>query len=448
MQHVSHCMMWKFYHFKSSLSLIVHFLSGNSLLSRAEGVELHDASTWTWVEMSDAAVGMDKIAECPQHVAVQTRSISTCKTACQTNIITYSTCAVQADDADMLYSAYVLSHTEDKFSKCGLRKERTTCSIGKEHGKIKCIRNTLTNDTVVTNNSLKSHVPWSKGLEELHFPKFTPAQKSVDSQLKKISTQVRCDYKPEMDLKTEVKKLGSFASWLCSDKSDTTSATENSACVLDNFSTPAAAVRSCMSTHPTQRSTLTCDKHFTGQSMPSASKSLIQQITPTNYSLLNKCKGKTCNQSANQVENKGLDCSFSETRVSKRAKTSFVSKASGDLVTSNDSEATSSATWHFVSDSSPKKYVTKTCRASTSIILPSVEQQSPNKEYEFPTVNEKFKVVNTQRAVQAVRKSDTSRHAGQQRKLSKLEKFRRNLMKSRRPSKIAIEVLKPVKHRK
>jgi len=886
--------------FTLSLPLILHFLSCNSLLASTAPVELHDASTWTWVEMSDAAVGMDKVADCPHHVAVQTSGISTCKTACQTNIITYNTCAVQTDDADMLHTARTVSQTEDKFSNCGLPNERTNCSIGKEHDKVKCIRNTLTNDTTVTNNSLKSNGSLSKGLEELNFPELTPAQKSVESKLKKISILVRCDYKPEMGLKTEVKKWESLASWLCSDKSDNTSAEEDSF-VHEDFSTPAAAVRSCMSTSPTHRNTLTGDKHFKRQSTPSAGKSLIRQLTPTddkcytqqstpttakcltqqstqttdriltpqnmpthqntlttsgvfavddaphllgypkeihphaclmpvvpyfehhsmhldpllfrqhmlscqllvqsmaehwsnccyknagndicakfnhpcvsqglqNYccscspcvstnqsncrppkkeakvqisnirtaskksakrvwkrildtedssddmeagddsrmphrklclknhignstfttdigseventaasrrviyadkqkypvvtgsgrkmsdkqlrerrrvhingrdsafsvngerervirlrninsslrgskqtrafsdneqdsstfsklkkmekkykesdkknvikymlkkamgrqfplsklkfsskhqmarqlsdhveesatsgmnvgsevcisphiavghiqdcevgsrnvdslaliqstiqrktadiaaakeglyqhlphaecgttpdmctgkepdsgrtvidlqtvqaqnvsdSSLNKCKRKACNLSANQVESRVLDRSFSEMRKSKRAKTSFISKGSGDLVTSNVCEATSSVTWHSLSDSSPKKYATRTCRASTSIIVPSVEHQGPNQEYKFPTANEKFEVLNTPGAGQAVGKPDVSRHAGQQIKLSKLEKLRRNLMKAKMPSKIATEVVKTVKHRK
>jgi len=880
----------------TSLPLILHFLSGNSLLASTEQVELHDASTWTWVEMSDAAVGLDKIADCPHHVAVQTSGITTCKTACQTNIITYNTCAVQTDDVDMLHTAHTVSQTEDKFSNCGLPNERTTCNIGKEHDKVKCIRNALTNDTAVANNCLKSNGSLSKGLEELNFPKLTPAQKSVESKLKKISILVRCDYKPEMGLKAEVKKWESLASWLCSDKSDNTSAEEDSSFVHKNFSTPAAAVRSCMSTSPTQRNTMTGGKHFTRQSTPSAGKSLMRQITPTNdkchtqqslptaakcltlqstqttdriltpqstpthqntltasgvfavdaaphllgypkeihphaclmpvvpyfehhymhvdpllfhqhmlscqllvqsmaehwsnccyknagndicakfnhpcvsqnyccscspcvsnnqsncrppkkeekvqisnarsasnkspkqvwkrildtedssddmeagddnrmphrksclknhivnstftadidseventaasrrviytdkhnyirtgsgrkmaekqlrerrifningmdsafsmneerervvrlrnvnsslrrskqsrassdneqdictfsklkkmkkkcnesdeknvvkYTLkksmgrkfplsklkfrskhlmprqssdhvegetsgmnvgnevcisphiavghiqdckvgfcnvdtsallqgtirrktadiatteeelcqhlphaecgttpnmctgkepdsgrtvvdlqtvqaqnvsnssLNKCKRKACNLSANQVESRVSDCSFSEMCKSKRAKTSFISKGSGDLVTSNVSEETSSVTWHSLTDSSPKKYATRTCRASTSITLPSVEQQSPNQEYKFPTASEKFKMPNTPGAGQAVGKPDASRHAGQQIKLSKLEKLRRNLMKAKRPSKIAAEVVKTVKHGK
>jgi hypothetical protein len=172
------------------------------------------------------------------------------------------------------------------------------------------------------------------------------------------------------------------------------------------------------------------------------------QAQKVSDSSLNKCKRKACNLSANQIENRALDCSFSETHKSKRAKTSFISKGSGNLVTSNGSEATSSVTWHSVSDSSPKKYATRTCRASTSIILPSVEQQSPNQEYEFPTANGKFKVLNSPGAGQAVGKPDAPRHAGQQIKLSKLEKLRRNLMRAKRPSKIATEVMKTVKHRK
>ena len=851
--------------------------------------------------MSDAAVGVDKIADCPHHVAVQTSGITTSKTACQTNMITYNTCAVQTDDADMLHTADTVSCREDKFSNCGLRKERATCIIDKEQDKVQCIRNTVTNDTAVTNNSLKSYVSLSKGLEELKFPKLMPAQKSVESKFKKISILVRCDYKPETGLKAEVKKWESLASWLCSDKSDNTSAEEDSSFVHKDFSTPAAAVRSCMSTPPTQRSTLTGDKHFTRQGALSAGKNLIRQITPTNdkrhtqqstpttakcltqqstqitdrlltpqnmlthqntltasgvfavddaphllghakeirphaclmpvvpyfehqympmdsllfhphmlrcqlhvqsmaehwsnycyknagndicakfnhpcasqglqnyccscspcvstnqsnckppkqeakvqisnvrsasnksakrvwkrildtedssddmeagdynrmphrklclknhivnstfttdidseaentvasrrviyadkrkYSVgtgsgrktvdkqlrgrrkvhingrdsafsmdeerekmvrlrninsslraskqtrafsgnkqesstysklkkmkkkynesdeknaikymikkamrrkfplsklkfgskhlmprqlsdyveegdtsgmnvgnevcisphiavehiqdcevgsrnvdtsallqstiqqkradiavteeglrqhlpraecgttsdmctgkepdsgrtvvdlqtvraqnvssssLNKCKRKACHLSANQVESRVLDCSFSEMRKSKRAKTSFISKGSGDLVTSNDSEATSTVTWHSGSDSSPKKYATQTCGASTSIILPSVKQQSPNQEYEFRKANEKFKVLSTPGTGQAVGKPDASRHAGQQIKLSKLEKLRRNLMKAKRPSKIATEVMKTVKHRK
>jgi len=885
----------------SSLPLILHYLSGNSLLGSTERVELHDASTWTWVEMSDAAVGLDKIADCPHHVAVQTSGITTCKTACQTNIITYNTCAVQTDDANMLHTAHTVSHTEDKFSSCGLPNERTTCNIGKEHDKVKCIRNTLTNDTAVTNNCLKSNESLSKGLEELNFPKLTPAQKSVESKLKKISILVRCDYKPEMGLKAEVKKWESLVSWLCSDKSDNASAEEDSSFVHENFSTPAVALRSCMSTSPTQRSTLTGDKRFTRQSTPSAGKSLIRQIIPTNdkchtqqsmptaakcltqqstqttdriltpqsmpthqntltasgmfavddaqhllgypkeihphaclmpvvpyfehhcmhvdplpfhqhmlncqllvqsmaehwrnycyknagndicakfnhpcvsqglqnyccscslcvstnqsncrppkkeakvqisnarsaskkpakrvwkrildtedssddmeagddnrmphrklrlknhivnstfttdidhevenmaasrrviyadkhnYSVgtgsgrkmadkhlrerrkvnindinsafsmneegervvrlrninsslrgskqsrassdneqdsstfsklkkmkmkcnesdeknvikymlkkamgrkfplsklkfrskrlmprqlsdhveecetsgmnvgnevcisphiavghiqdskvgsrnvdtsallqstirrktadiaateeglcqhlphaecgttpdmctgkepdsgrtvvdlqtvqaqnvsnssLNKCKRKACNLSANQVESRVLDCSFSEMCKSKRTKTSFISKGSRDLVTSNVSEATSNVTWHSLTDSSPKKYATRTFRASTSITLPSVEQQSPNQKYKFPTASEKFKVVNTPGAEQAAGKPDASRHAGQQIKRSKLEKLRRNIVKAKRPSKIATEVVKTVQHRK
>jgi hypothetical protein len=138
-------------------------------------------------------------------------------------------------------------------------------------------------------------------------------------------------------------------------------------------------------------------------------------------SSLKKCKRKACNLSTNQVESRVLDCSFSEVLKSKRAKTSFMNKRSGDLVTSNDSEATSSVMWHSVSDSSPKKYETQTCRASTSIILPSVERQSPNQKYEFRTANEIFKVLNTPGAGQAVCKPDASRRAGQKIKLSKLE---------------------------
>ena len=851
--------------------------------------------------MSDAAVGVDKTADCPHHVAVQTSGITTCKTACQTNIITYNTCAVQTDDVDMLHTADTPSHAEDEISNCGLPNERTTCSMDKEPDKVRCIRNTLTDDTAVTNNSLKSYGSLSEGLEELNFPKLTPAQKSVESNLKKISILVRCDYKPETGVKAEIKKWESLASWLCSDKSDNTSAEEDSSLVHKDFSTPAAALRSCMSTPPTQRSTLTGDKHVTQQSTPPAGKSLIRQITPTNdkrhtqhsmpttakcltqqstqttdriptpqnmpthqntltasgvfavddaphllgypkenhphaclmpvvpyfqhhymhmdpllfhphmlsrqmsvqsmaehwsdccynnagndicakfnhpcvaqglqnyccscspcvstnqsncrppkkeakvqtsnvrsasnksakrvwnrildtedssddmeagddnrmphrklclknhivnstftrdiesegentaasrrviyadkqkYSVgtvsgrkmadkqlrerrkvhingrdsafsmneerekvvrsrninlslrgskqtrafsdnkqesstfsklkkmkkkysesdeksvikctlkeamdrkfplsklkfrskhlmprqlndhvgesetsgmnvgnevcisphiavehiqdckvgsrnvdtsavlqstiqqktanipvteedlhqhlphaecgttqdmctgkepdsgrtvvdvqtvearnvsnssLNKCKRKACNLSANQVESRVLDCSFSETRKSKRAKTSFISNRSGDLVTSNGSEATTSATWHSVSDSSPRKYATRTCRASTSIISPSVEQQSPNQEYEFPTANEKFTVLNTPGAGQAVGKPEAPRRAGQQIKLSKLEKFRRNLMRVKRPSKIATELMKTVKHRK
>ena len=813
----------------------------------------------------------------------------------------YNTCAVQTDDVDMLHTADTISHTEDKFSNCGLPKERTTCNIDKEQDKVKCFMNTVTNDTAVTNNSLKPYGSLSKGLEELNFPKSVPKQKSVESKLKKISILVRCDYKPETGLKEEVKKWKSLAPWLCSDKGDNTSVEEDSSFVDEGFSTPAAAVQSGMSKPPTQLSTLTGNKHLTRQSTPAASKCLIQQIKPTNdkchtqqsmpttakcltqqstpttdrlltpqnmpthqntltasgvfavedaphllgypkeihphqclmpvvpyfqhhymhmgpllfqphmlscqvpvqseaehwsnccyknasndvcakmnhpcvsqglqnyccscspcvttnhsncrppkkeakvqissvrsasnksakrvwkrildtedssddmeagddnrmphrklhlknhvvnstyttgidseventvasrrgiyadkqkYSVgtwsgrkmankrlrerrkvringrdsafsmtkerekmvrlrninsslrgnkqtrafsynkqesstfsklkkikkkynegdeknvikymlqkamgqkfplskpkfrskhlmprqlsdhveesetsgmkegnavhispheavkhiqnckvgshnvdisallqstihsktvdiaatkedlhqhlphaecgttpdtctgkeldagrtvvdlqtvqaqnvsdssLNKCKRKASNLSPSQVESRVMDCSFSATQKSKRTKTSIINKGSGDIVTSNDSEETSSVTWNSVSDSSPGKYATRTRRASTSIILTSVEQRSPNQEYKFSTATENFKVLNTPETGQAVGKLDASQHAGLQIKLSKLEKLRRNLMKAKRPSKIVTEVLKTVKHTK
>lgn len=782
--------------------------------------------------MSDAAVGVDKITDCPHHVAVQTSSITTCKTACQTNIITYNTCAIQTDDADMLHTADTVSHTEDKFSNCGLPQEITTCSIGKEHDKVQHIRNTVTNDTAVTNNSLKSYGSLSKGLEELKFPKLKPAQKSAESKLEKLSILVRSvptqrstltgdkhftqQITPTNDKRHTQQSMPTAAKCLTQQSTQITdrlltpqnmpthqntltasgvsavddaphlldhpkgihphaclmpvvpyfehhymhmdpflfhprmlscqlpvqSMTEhwsnycyknagndicakfNHPCVSQGLQNYCCSCSPCVSTNqsncrpPKQEAKIqisnvrsasnksarrvwnrildtedssddmeagdddrmphrklcrrnhivnstfttdvdsevgntgasrrviyadkqkysvrtgsgrkTADKqlrerrkfHINGrdsafsmneerekvvrlrninsslrgskqtraftdnkqesstfsklkktkkkynesdeknaikymikkamgrkfplsklkfsskhlmprqlsdhveesetsgmkvgnevcisphiavehiqdckvgsrnvdtsallqstiqqkradiavseeglhQHLPHAECSItsdmcaskeldssrtvvdLQTIRAQNVSAnsLNKCKRKACNLSANRVESRVSDCSFSETRKSKRAKTSFISKGSGDLVTSNDSEATSSVTWHSVSDSGPKKYATRNCGASTNI-LPSVEQQSPNQEYEFLTANEKLKVPNTPGAVQAVGKPDASRHAGQQIKLSKLEKLRRNLMKAKRPSKIATEVLKTVKHRK
>lgn len=843
--------------------IVLHFLSGNSSVASVRQVELHDASTWTWVETSDAAVGVDKIADCPHHVAVQTSGVTSCKTACQTNIITYNTCAVQTDDTDMLHTADTCSYTEDRFSNCRVPKEKTTCSIDKDQDKAKLFRNTVINDSALMNNSLKSYGSLSKGLKELNVSKLSSERKYVESKLKKTNILVRCDYKPETCLKEELKKWEILALWLCSDKSDNISVEEDSS-FAHNFSTSVTAVQSRMSKPLTQRSMLTGDKHLTRQSTPVAGKHMIQhstpptvkcltqQSTPTadtpltqqntpahqntltasgvfavedaphlmaypkeihphgclmpvvpyfqrhymhmdpvlfqpdmlschsplqsmaelwnvccyrnasgfacaklnhpcvsqglqNYScscspcastnqsscrppkreakaqissvrsgsnksakrvwkrildtedssddveagdehriphrrlclrnhivnstsiadtdsevedrvasrrgiyadkqdysvdtdsgrkmairqlrkrtkvhingrdsalsmkgnkrmrdfsgnkkesrtfselkkrknkynegdeenvikfmshktmgqklpfpklkcrskhlmcrqlsehveegdtpgmkvgnegqasqhgavkhvqdfpfgshsvgvennvqqktgdvaateeglckrlshtefvtipdtctgkeqhggrtavdlqtiqaqnvsdsLLNKCKRKASNVSASQVESRITYCSFSETRKPKRVKTGFISKGSGDSVTSNDSEATSSVAWHSISESSPVKYATRICRSSASIILPSVEQQSPNHEHKFSAANERFKVLNIPETGQEV----ASGNAGTQIRLSKLEKLRRNLMKAKRPSKIATELAKPVKYRK
>jgi hypothetical protein len=239
--------------------------------------------------MSDAAVGVDKVADCPHHVAVQTSGVTSCKTACQTSIITNNTCAVQTDDTEMLHTADIFSHTEDKFSSCRLPKERTTCSIDK----VKFLRKAVTNDSALMNNSLKSYGSLSKGLKEINFPKLTSEQKYVESKLKKTNILVRCDYKPETCLKEEVKKWEVLAPWICSDRSDNISVKEDSSFVHEDFSTPATAVQSSMSKPVIQWSMLTGDKHLTQQITPTTDKRRTQQSTPTTAKCLRQQSAPT-----------------------------------------------------------------------------------------------------------------------------------------------------------
>jgi hypothetical protein len=172
----------------------------------------------------------------------------------------------------------------------------------------------------------------------------------------------------------------------------------------------------------------------------------IQTIQPHKVpdSVLNKRKRKASDGSADQVESKRKDCASLERQKSKRARTGFVSKESGDSVIEKNSEATSSILLHYVSESSPEKYITRTSKTATDISLPSTEQTNSDQEFKCSTENENCPLlnvrVNAHETGRAVGKTDPSRGAGPIRKLSKLEKFRRNLVRYKIPSKITTEL--------
>jgi hypothetical protein len=239
--------------------------------------------------MSDAAVGMDKVADSSHHVAVQTSQVTSCTTACQASIITYNTCAVQTDERGILHAADSISHSEDKFCHCRSPEERTISSIDKGQDKVEISGNSVTNDSDQMSNSLKSYGSLSERLEELNCSKLTSEQKYVESKSKKISIIIRCDYKPETRLKMEVKKLESLAPWLCSDKSDNVSVEKDSVFVSEDFSTPATAVQPFISRPLIQQCTLSGSKRLAQQRTPAAVKRLMRQITPaTNKRLARK----------------------------------------------------------------------------------------------------------------------------------------------------------------
>lgn len=172
----------------------------------------------------------------------------------------------------------------------------------------------------------------------------------------------------------------------------------------------------------------------------------IQTIQPKKArgSVLNEHKRKASVGCADQVESKCKDCPSLERRKSKRTRTDFVNKVSDDSVIDKDSEATSNILLHYVSESSPEKYITRTCDTATAISLPLTEQASSDQEMKCSTANENHSLlnvrVNAHETRQGVGKTDPSRGTGPVRKLSKLAKFRRNIIKSKMPSKIASEL--------
>ncbi|KDR10341.1 uncharacterized protein LOC110838051 [Zootermopsis nevadensis] len=172
----------------------------------------------------------------------------------------------------------------------------------------------------------------------------------------------------------------------------------------------------------------------------------IQTIQPKKArgSVLNEHKRKASVGCAGQVESKCKDCPSLERRKSKRTRTDFVNKVSDDSVIDKDSEATSNILLHYVSESSPEKYITRTCDTATAISLPLTEQASSDQELKCSTANENHSLlnvrVNAHETRQGVGKTDPSRGTGPVRKLSKLAKFRRNIIKSKMPSKIASEL--------
>jgi hypothetical protein len=172
----------------------------------------------------------------------------------------------------------------------------------------------------------------------------------------------------------------------------------------------------------------------------------VQTVQPgkVSSSSLNKRKRRAPSSSAGQVESRSIDCASFETQKSKRAKTGFLSKENNDSMTSKDSETISDILLHSVSESDPEKHITRTCRASTGISLSSREQIHSNQEYNISTANESFLMpellVSTHKTGQAAGKTDASRAAGSLRKLSKLEKLRRNLTRAKMPSKIAAQL--------
>jgi hypothetical protein len=173
--------------------------------------------------------------------------------------------------------------------------------------------------------------------------------------------------------------------------------------------------------------------HEDQQSHRTAADIQTPQPEKVSGSFLNKCKRKAPNGSAS-----------SETQKSKRAKTGSVSMDSGESVTGKDSEATSSILLHYVPESSPEKYITRTRETNTDISLPSTEQPSLDQEFTCSATNKNCllvnQTVNAHETGQAVGKTNPAQVAGPVRKISKLEKFRRSLIKSRMPSKIATKL--------
>jgi hypothetical protein len=161
-------------------------------------------------------------------------------------------------------------------------------------------------------------------------------------------------------------------------------------------------------------------------------------------SVLNKHKRKASDGPADQVESKSKDCASLGRQETKRARTGFVSEKSSDSVIDKDSKATSSILLHCISEPSPEKHITRTYNTATDISLPSTEQASSNQEFKYSTANENCLLlnvrVNARETGKAVGKTHPSEGAGSIRKISKLEKFRRNLIRSKMPSKIALEL--------
>jgi hypothetical protein len=153
------------------------------------------------------------------------------------------------------------------------------------------------------------------------------------------------------------------------------------------------------------------------------------------------------------VENRSMDCGSFETQNSKRTKMDFINKENNDSATNKDYETVSNILLHSVSESDPEKYLGRTCKASTGITLSSGEQTHVDQDCNISTAHESSLMpelqVSAYKTGQATSKTDVSQRACPRRKPSKLEKLRRNLIRAKRPSKIATDLpIKIVKGRK
>ncbi|XP_023718040.1 uncharacterized protein LOC111870189 isoform X2 [Cryptotermes secundus] len=254
-------------------------------------VKMLDASTSACVEMLDAAVGVDTVAEPSCHVSVQTSGVTTYGIACQTNIADYDTCDVQMDDVTIPHTANCISPLEDRLSNCKLLEEKTNCNVGKKQSvETKLCRKVdaeagiqmqcFSDNSILSNDKLKLYGSLLKGAEKERFFSLTLKQNSVESKSKNQSTMIRCDYKkPEKCLREEVKKWQSLVAWLCSNRSDG-GPDENFPCKSDDSPIAAPTAQSSTNKLLTHQRIPLANKRLTQHSTPAADKPLTQRIIP------------------------------------------------------------------------------------------------------------------------------------------------------------------------
>jgi hypothetical protein len=154
-----------------------------------------------------------------------------------------------------------------------------------------------------------------------------------------------------------------------------------------------------------------------------------------------------------QVESRSMDCANFEMQNSKRKKIDAVNKENNDSVTSQVYETASNILLRSISESNPEKCSAITCKASTGISFASGEQTHLDQDCNISSANGSSLMlehrVGACKTGQTESKTDVSQGAGARTKLSKLEKLRRNLIRAKMPSKIAVHLpVKSVEDRK
>jgi hypothetical protein len=255
----------------------------DSLLPSTGKVKMLSVSTSACVEMLDATVGVDTVAEpsCP------VPDVTSYRIACQTGVTDKDTCVAQMNDVTTHHTADSISYPEDKLGNCKLLEGKSTCSVGKkQHIETKLCRNIttdaavqaqcLSDNGVLNNCNLNSYGALIKDAEKERFCSVTSKQ-SVEIKSKNQGTMIRCDYeKPEKCLREELKKWQSLVAWLCSNKNHD-STDEESPLKSDDSSVPAPKAQSRTNKLLTQQSIPSADKQPTQQS---TDKLLMKEIIP------------------------------------------------------------------------------------------------------------------------------------------------------------------------